>query len=103
MGSLVSLMISNMYIKHFEEVALRTAENPPRLWGRLVYETLIVQWLECKGNILKHINNIDQSITFTVEDTYPHGSMPNISNKISPITRLTTTTATAATTNLKDI
>ena len=36
----------------------------------------VVQWLEHKENFLKRINNKDQFIKFTVEDTHPDGSMP---------------------------
>ena len=39
-------------------------------------DTFKVQQLEYKKNFPKHINSIDQSIKFTVEDTCPDGSMP---------------------------
>ena len=76
MGSLVSPIIAKMYIEHFKERTLRIVENPTRLWRRYIDDTLLVQWTEHKENFVRHINSIDQSIKFTVEDTWSDSSMP---------------------------
>ena len=60
--------LSDMYMEHFEERVLETAQNPSRLWNTYVDDTFVVQQLEHKGNFLKHINSINQPIKFPVED-----------------------------------
>ena len=40
MASSVSPIVANLYMEHFEEVALRKAENLPRLWKRYVDDIL---------------------------------------------------------------
>ena len=76
MGSPMNPLITYIYMEHFEEVALQTAQTPPRLWRKFVAYTFVVQWLEHRENFLKHINSIDMSIKFTLEDTCPDGSIP---------------------------
>ena len=43
MGSPVSPMITNIYMKHFEGVAIRTVENPPKLGKKFVDYTFVKQ------------------------------------------------------------
>ena len=47
-------------MEHFEKVALRTAENPPRLWKQFVNGTITIQHTENKETFLYHIKNIGQ-------------------------------------------
>ena len=84
MESPVSIMISDIYMQHFEEVALRTAENPPRLWKRLVDVTFVIQCTENKEDFLHHTNSINQAVKFIVEDTQPDGSIPSLDTLAAP-------------------
>ena len=74
MESSISPIIANMYMEHFEEVALKTTEIQPSLWRRFVENIFVVKQLEHNENFLKHINILDQPIKFTAEDTHIYGS-----------------------------
>ena len=62
MGFPVSCIVVNIYMEYFVDKALRTAQNPPRLWKRFVDNTYAVQYTKHKENIIQHINNIDSAI-----------------------------------------
>ena len=49
MGSLVSPIIANLYMEHFEREALWTASNTPRHWFRLVDDTFVIQQTSIPG------------------------------------------------------
>ena len=61
MGSLVSPIVANLYMKYFEREALHTASTP-RQWFRLVHDTFVIQQESNKELFLNHINNIDPAI-----------------------------------------
>ena len=67
MGSPVSPIVANLYMKYFEQKLL-IMPLIPKLWLRYVDDTFIIQKEENKQNILEHINSGDLAITFTVED-----------------------------------
>ena len=67
MGSPVSSVVANIYMEMFEELALRTAEHPPRIWRRYVHDTFCVMKKTDVGGFLDHLNSIRPTITFTVE------------------------------------
>ena len=49
---------------------------PPQMWLRYVDGTFVIQQEEHKQNFLKHINDVDQAITFTVENSQQDGATP---------------------------
>ena len=63
MGSPVSAIV-----KHFEELALRIASERPRVWKRYVDDTCCIIRKEAVDEFLKHLNNIRDSIKFTMEE-----------------------------------
>ena len=71
----MSPLVVYIYMEYFIERALKTAQNPARLWKRFVYDIFVIQHIEHK-KFLQHINNIDTAIQLTVEDTWPDVSMP---------------------------
>ena len=74
MGSLVSPIVANLYMEHFEREALQSASNPPRYWFRFVDDTWVIQQSTHKQEVLEHINSIDPAIKFTVEGTQGNGA-----------------------------
>ena len=84
MGSLVSPILANLYIKHFERTALKTATTTPRLWLRYVDDIFVIQQEEHKQNFLEHINNVDPAIKFTVENNKKDGAIPNVDTTVKP-------------------
>ena len=67
MGSPVSAIVANMYMEHFKEFALRTALERPRVWKRYFDDTCCIIRKETVDRFLKHLNNIRNSIRFTME------------------------------------
>ena len=76
MGSLLSLIISNLYMEAFEEKAINTSPTPPSLWRRFVDDTFAIIKKTQKESFISHINSIDEKIQFTMEDSRVDGSMP---------------------------
>ena len=67
MGSPVSLIVVNLYIKQFESIALSAAPRPPSLWFRYVdYTFLLTNECDTDSSTI-YINNIDDHIQFTTE------------------------------------
>ena len=76
MGYPISTMVANLYMEEFEIKAINTAEYPPRIWKRYVYDTCVVIYAANKEGFLEHINSIDPHIQFTTEDAKADGSIP---------------------------
>ena len=76
MGSPVSPIVANLYMEAFEHRAITTAVNPPRIWKRYVNDIFVIQQLTHREVFYQHINSVDPSIQFTVEETKSDGSMP---------------------------
>jgi hypothetical protein len=77
MGNSPSLVVSNMFMEHFEEVALVTADNKPTKWLRYVDDTFVI-WPRGPARLQKFLhslNSVRPTIKFTMEvetnDTFP--------------------------------
>ena len=67
MGSPVSAVVANLYMEHFEQLALECAPSQPRLWKRYVDNKCSIVRSGVVEEFHKHINSIHPSIQFTVE------------------------------------
>jgi len=61
MGSPVSAVIANLYMKSFEEQAIATSLYNPRIWNA----TWTVLDRRSVDSFLQHLNNLEPSIRFT--------------------------------------
>ena len=68
----------------FGHRAITTALNPPRVWKRYVDDTFALQHLTYKDEFFRHINSVDPSIQFTVEESRADGSIPFLGTIITP-------------------
>ena len=67
MGSACSPVIANLFIERFEQQALSSATNPPKIWLRYVDDTLFILKKDQVDDFTSHINQIDPNIKFTTE------------------------------------
>ena len=67
MGSLVSPIVANLYMEHFEQLALSTAPVAPRVWKRYVDDTFTICPKDAVEGFTDHLNNISTHIKFTRE------------------------------------
>ena len=67
MGSPVSLIVANLYLKSFEEEALSTGRNPLSLWFRYVDDSMIKTHQYHIDEFTEHLNQMDPNIKFTSE------------------------------------
>ena len=84
MGSPISPIVANIFMGAFENKALETAVHLPRIWKRYVDDTFVLQDQAHKEEFLQHINTVDPSIKFTVEDAKEDGSIPFLDTIIRP-------------------
>ena len=69
MGNPLSPVVANIYMEHFEELALESAESKPATWLRYVDDTFVI-WNKGRDKLLdflEHLNSIRPSIQFTME------------------------------------
>ena len=69
MGSPLSPVMANIYMEWFEEHAINTAVDKPKMWKRYVDDTFSI-WPHGKEKLdifLKHLNSIAPTINFTME------------------------------------
>ena len=83
MGSLVSPIVTNLYMEYSEQKSLSTTPTP-RLWHRYVDDTFVIQKEIHKQDFLKHINSVDPAIQFTVENNKEDGAIPFLDTIIKP-------------------
>ena len=84
MGSPISPIIANIFMEAFEQRAITTALYPPRVWRRYVDDTWVIQQQKHQQQFLQHINTVDSSIQFTVDETKEDGSIPFLDTIIRP-------------------
>ena len=84
MGSPLSPIVVNLYMKDLEHKALSTAPTPPRFWCRYVDDTFVIHKEVNKQGFLQHINSVDPAIKFTVEDNKEDGSIPFLDAIVKP-------------------
>jgi hypothetical protein len=68
-GSSLSLTVSNIFMEHFDKLALDSAPYKPSLWLLYVDDTFVVwpngpEWLQ---DFLSHLSSLRPSIQFTME------------------------------------
>ena len=83
MGSPVSPIVANLYMKFLEQKALST-EPHPRFWHRYVDETFVIHKEANKQGFLQQINSVDHATKFTVEDNKEDGSIPFLDMIVKP-------------------
>ncbi|KAM3823585.1 uncharacterized protein M6D78_018813 [Vipera latastei] len=69
MGSPLSPVIANLYMEHFETLALEKSNHKPKLWLRYVDDTFVI-WPHGKEKLddfLIHLNSLHPKIQFTME------------------------------------
>ena len=84
MGSPVSPIVANLYMEYLEQKALSTAPHSPRFWHRFVNDTFVIQKEVNKQDFLQHMNSVDPSIRFTMEDNKKDGSIPFLDTIVKP-------------------
>ena len=67
MGSPVSSVVANIFMQHVEELVLATSPQSIRFWRRYVDATFCFLNKTTVEKTLKHLNSINPSIHFTVE------------------------------------
>ena len=67
MGSTCSPVIANLFIERFEQPALSSATNPPKIWLRYVDDTFLILKKDQVDDFTSHINLIDPNIKFITE------------------------------------
>ena len=76
MGSPLSPIIANLFMESFEQQALNSFINPPRIWRRYVDDTFVIIDKEHQDAFLIHLNSRHPAIKFTVEMESENGHIP---------------------------
>ena len=84
MGSQVSPIVANIYMEALEDRAINTALHPPKIWKRYVDDAFVIQQESQKEEFFHHINQVDTSIKFTMEEAGPDGFIPFLDLLITP-------------------
>ena len=67
MGSCISPVVANIFMKDFEHYALTSFSSPPLIWIRYVDDTFRILNPDFFLTFLDHLNSICPSITFILE------------------------------------
>ena len=68
----------------FENRDISTALHPPRIWRRYVDVNFVIQHQSHKEDFFRHINSVDPSVQFTMEESKEDGSIPFLDTIITP-------------------
>ena len=86
MGSLVTPIVANLYMDHFETEVLRSATHAPRIWYRCVKDTWVIKQQAYKNffwiilTVLIHL----VPPKFTVEGNKEDGAIPFLDTLVKP-------------------
>ena len=80
--SMSSPVVANIYMEHFEDLAMTTAPNPPRVWKRYVDDTFCIMKKTAVLETLDHLNGIRPTIQFTVEEE-TEGVLPFLDTQLN--------------------
>jgi hypothetical protein len=77
--SSLSPIVSNIYMEHFEQLAVDSAQDKSSLWLRYVDDTFVIWPHGAEGiqNFLNHLNSLRPAIQFTME-TESEGTTPSL-------------------------
>ena len=67
MGSPVSPIVANLFMEHFEQLALKSFTRRPRYWGRYIDDTIVIMLTCAVDSFTEHLNNCHPAIKFTIE------------------------------------
>ncbi len=76
MVSPLSPVVSTIFMKNFENIAITTARRPPKIWKQHVDETFVILSTDVARIFLVHINNINEAVQITVESVNKNGELP---------------------------
>ena len=81
MGSPISLVITNIFVEHFEKEVLRKTFKKPEVWFHYVDNTFII-WRHSRAEFLIFLNNQHPNIHFTM-DIEKNGKLPFLNVLVS--------------------
>ena len=69
MGSRISPLLANIWMEHFEQLALQSTQLKPRLWIRYVDDVLVIASFTDSEitEFVAHLNSLHRSMQFTCE------------------------------------
>jgi hypothetical protein len=88
MGSSLSPVVANIFMEHFETLALNNFHLKPKCWFRFVDDTFVI-WPHGQPSLISffdHLNNISPHIQFTME-MQKDNSLPFLDVLISRLPR----------------
>ena len=68
MGGPASSVVAEIYMQKHEQIAISTADHPPKTWDRFVDDVLSIIKAEFLNEFFEHINNLHPKIKFTIEE-----------------------------------
>ena len=68
MGSPVSPVVANTYMEYFEDLAMMTSPNSPRVWKWYVDDTFCILKKTAVLETLDHLNGIRPTMQFTIKE-----------------------------------